>query len=119
MVAALFIVGGLLFALRGTENGAPANNVSIEGGVQVVEIRAKGGYQPRNSAAQAGVPTIVRFKTSGTFDCSSFVRFPSLNITQNLSASGITEIDVGTPAAGALQGMCGMGMYRFQIDFQG
>ena len=94
------------------------NNVSIVEGKQIVEIHAKGGYQPRKSIAKAGVPTILRFDTDGTFDCSASVRIPSLNINKNLPASGTTDIDLGDQKQGVLQGMCGMGMYPFEIEFQ-
>ncbi len=121
LVAAVLIGGAILLARGGSpqQNAAvPANNVSIVDGKQIIEISAKGGYQPRSSIAKAGMPTILRFNTNGTFDCSSIVRIPSMNITQNLPQSGNTDIDLGTSQLGTLQGTCGMGMYRFQIDFQ-
>lgn len=97
----------------------PANNVSIVEGKQVIQINAKGGYQPRVSTAKAGIPTVLRFNTSGTFDCSSFVRVPSLGVSKALPQTGSTDIDIGTRQVGTLQGMCGMGMYPFEVDFQG
>ena len=95
-----------------------ANNVRIIDGKQIIEIRAKGGYQPRQSLAKAGLPTILRFDTNGTFDCSSSVRIPSLNISQILPQSGSTDIDIGNPKTATLYGTCGMGMYPFEVDFQ-
>ena len=100
------------------DNSIPANNVSIVDGKQIIEIRAKGGYQPRKSIAKAGMPTILRFNTTGTFDCSSSVRIPSLNISKGLPQSGSTDIDIGIGNLGALQGSCGMGMYPFEIEFR-
>ncbi len=85
---------------------------------QIIEITAKGGYTPRKSVAKAGIPTILRINTNGTFDCSSSVRIPSMNIFKSLPPSGITDIDLGTPQKGALNGSCGMGMYPFEIEFQ-
>jgi hypothetical protein len=32
--------------------------------------------------------------------------------------NGNTDIDIGTPQVATLQGLCVMGMYRFEIDFQ-
>jgi len=122
LVAGLFI-GGAFFLSNGNGGSKPpeevnANNVSIVDGKQIIEIRAKGGYQPRKSIAKAGLPTILRFNTSGTFDCSSAVRIPSMNISKILPQSGATDIDLGTPKLGVLQGSCSMGMYPFEIDFQ-
>ena len=119
----IFILAGLIGVgyLLGNKNTAPkitsANNVSIIDGKQIIEIRAKGGYQPSISNAKAGVPTILRFTTSGTFDCSSSIRIPSLDITKTLPQSGATDIALGTPQPGNLQGSCGMGMYPFTIAF--
>ena len=96
----------------------PINNVSVVDDKQIIEIRAKGGYQPRKSIAKAGIPTILRFNTNGTFDCSSFVRIPSMNIYKSLPQSGATDIDLSTQPAGTLNGSCGMGMYPFEIEFQ-
>lgn len=116
------IIGGamLLTSNIGSSGSSavPANNVSLENGSQVVDIQVRGGYQPQRSIAKAGVPTVVRFATNGTFDCSSSVRFPSLGISKLLPATGNTDVDVGVQPAGVLNGSCGMGMYRFQIVFQ-
>lgn len=97
---------------------ANANNVSVVDGKQIIEISAKGGYQPRKSIAKAGIPTIIRFDTKGTFDCSSSVRIPSMNISKNLPQTGSTDIDIGDSKLGTLKGSCGMGMYPFEVEFQ-
>ncbi len=94
------------------------NNVSIIDGKQIIEIRAKGGYLPRKTVALAGMPTVLRFNTSGTFDCSSSVRIPSMGISKYLPPSGTSDIDLGESKVGTTQGTCGMGMYPFEIDFQ-
>ncbi|MEK7463544.1 MAG: cupredoxin domain-containing protein [Patescibacteria group bacterium] len=121
IIAAAAIIGGaLIFANGGTSSSGAvrANNVSIVDGKQIIEIQAKGGYQPRKSTAKAGIPTIIRFNTKGTFDCSSSVRIPSLNISKALPQSGSTDIDIGVGKVGVLKGSCGMGMYPFEVEFQ-
>ena len=122
LCAAALIVGAILISQRGS-SGAPGaaasagSNVSIVDGKQIIEIQARGGYQPRASSAKAGLPTIVRFETNGTFDCSASVRFPSLGISKFLPQTGATDIDIGTSTVSTLHGSCGMGMYPFEIDF--
>lgn len=123
------IIGGALVYTRGgfkntnstinEENSGSVNNVSIVDGKQIIEIKAKGGFLPRESFAKAGIPTILRFDTNGTFDCSSSVSIPSIGVSKILPSSGVTDIDIGTQPATVLNGTCGMGMYPFQIDFQG
>ena len=108
-----YVVGG-----GSTKSVAPsAANVRMKNGTQMVEIRAKGGYNPRVSIAKAGVPTVLRFITSGTFDCSASIRIPSLGVSQILPQSGSTDVAIQNPAAGILQGTCGMGMYPFSVQF--
>jgi plastocyanin domain-containing protein len=121
IIIAIVLIGGAFMLANnsgGTNSTANANNVSIVDGKQIIEITARGGYQPRNSVAKAGIPTIIRFETSGTFDCSSSIRIPSLNIFKSLPQTGSTDIDVGTQSVGKLVGSCGMGMYPFSVEFK-
>lgn len=120
IVAAVLIGGSFIFTRSGGDTGqvANANNVSIVDGKQIIEINARGGYQPRKSIAKAGIPTIIKFNTKGTFDCSSAVRIPSLGISKSLPQSGSTDIDIGSGEVGTLKGSCGMGMYPFEVEFQ-
>ena len=95
-----------------------ANNVSVVDGKQIIEISAKGGYSPRVTNAQAGILTVIKMDTQSTFDCSSTVVIPSLGYRKNLPPSGETLIGVPPQKAGTkLQGLCGMGMYNFSINF--
>lgn len=94
------------------------NNVSMVDGKQIITLTAKGGYSPRKSKAKAGVPTILKVSTNGTFDCSSSIRIPALQLSKNLPTTGETEIDLGNPKVGVFNGTCGMGMYPFEIEFQ-
>lgn len=119
------ILGAAIIFSRGGGNTEPntitapkENNVTVVDGKQIIEIDAKGGYLPRKSVAKAGVPTVIRFNTANTFDCSSSIRIPSMDISKILPSSGSTDIDVGTPSAGPLKGSCGMGMYPFEVEFQ-
>ena len=98
--------------------GIDGDNVSVVDGIQIITLRARGGYQPRNSVAKAGIPTVIRFVTNNTYDCSSFVRFPSLNILKTLPPTGTTDVNIGSQEAISLKGSCGMGMYPFQVDFK-
>lgn len=115
VILALMIVSGGDSVVNSVADG---KNVTVVEGKQIINITAKGGYSPLRSVAKAGIPTILRVATDGTFDCSSYVRVPSLNIGQSLSSSGTTDIDLGSPKEGILHGTCGMGMYPFEIDFQ-
>ncbi len=115
IIGSIFIVGQ-----RGQSRGSDvsANNVSVINGAQIVEIMARGGYYPGISQAKAGVPTVLRMKTNGSYDCSSAVSIPSLGVFKNLPASGSTDIEIPAQSAGTrFLGTCAMGMYRFEVDF--
>jgi len=88
-------------------------------GKQIIEIMVKGGYSPRKTIAKAGIPTILRMKTNGTFDCSSSLMIPQLNYRKVLAPSGIEEIEISVSQAnGTLRGLCSMGMYNFEVNFE-
>ena len=122
IVVSILLIGGAVVLSR-TQNGdvpteeVAGANVSMEDGVQIIAIDAKGGYLPRKSVAQAGIPSVIRFNTAATFDCSASVRIPSLDISEMLPQTGSTDIPIGTPEVGPLQGTCGMGMYPFEVEF--
>ncbi len=117
-----FVVGiGIIF--WGGSKGNPneivsAQNTEIKDGIQYITIKAKGGYTPQKSIAKANIPTILRFDTDSTFDCSSSVRIQSIGMSKILPQTGSTDIDLGNPKLGLLQGTCSMGMYSFEIDFR-
>jgi|SRR3989344_9069580 len=113
---ALIVAIGIIFA--GGSNSKLVQNVEIRDGVQYVTIDARGGYAPRVSLAKAGIPTKLIMNTKGTYDCSAALVIKSINYQKILPQNGKTEIDIGTPKVGEpLQGVCGMGMYSFQIRF--
>ena len=120
--AAIILIGGALYFTnaipKNTQVEPAKNNVTIVDGKQIIEIRARGGYTPEKSVARAGVPTIIRLTTNGTFDCSSEVRIPSRDISVRLPSKGSTDVDLGVNKVGLLQGMCAMGMYPFEIVFE-
>ena len=72
------------------------------------------------SEALAGIPTKLIIKTDGTYDCSAALVIRSVGFQKILAQTGEEVIDLGTPQIGeSLQGVCSMGMYSFEIKFQG
>ena len=93
-------------------------NIKEEGSVQIIRILAHGGYSPRQIFAKAGAPVRIEMETRGTYDCSSVFVIPSLKYQKRLPPTGITIIDVPAQNPGtSLVGLCGMGMYSFEIKF--
>lgn len=123
LISALLVGVGFLtflsFPKSSPETSAPtANNVRQENGQQTIEITAKGGYSPRVTIAKANLPTTLKVKTQGTFDCSSSLTIPQLNFNQILSNSEEVEIPIPSQKSGSIiRGLCSMGMYNFEIQF--
>lgn len=115
MTSVLWFVSGK----TGTDgNLGDTSAVSIVAGRQMIDILAKGGYSPRVIAAKSGLPSVLRVKTSGTFDCSASLVIPKLSYQKFLRPSGIEEIAISPEQAqGALTGLCAMGMYSFRVNF--
>lgn len=118
-----FVLLAIFFikSLNSDSNTTPQNQpstVSESGGTQYIDITAKGGYSPGNITAKANTKTVLRVKTSATFDCSSALVIPSLNYRKNLPPTAVTEIEIPPQEKNAvLKGACAMGMYRFAINF--
>lgn len=114
---------GILFAFGiifyGGKQSASVEKVEIRDGVQYVTISARGGYSPAVSNAEAGIPTKLIVETRGTYDCSAALVVRAANFQEMLPQTGTAEIDLGTKKPGEkVEGVCGMGMYSFEINFQ-
>jgi len=121
IVISIALVGGTLYFVRdkSASSGGEATqsqNIEIRDGVQYVTITAKGGYSPRVTEIKGGLPTKLIVKTNGTYDCSASLVVRSAGFQKILQSTGEEIIDLGTPKSGdKVQGVCGMGMYNFQI----
>jgi plastocyanin domain-containing protein len=118
LILGLVIAFSIIFS-SGPNSTGSAGGVVVKDGVQYITIGAKGGYYPRITEAKAGLPTKLIVKTDGTYDCSASLVIRSVGFQKILPQTGETEIDVGIKKAGeTIQGVCGMGMYSFEVNFQ-
>lgn len=124
--AAVFVLAaGLLFAVLRktafTAGGSDARQSAVAmpvSGKQVVEVNVKEGYQPREIAAKAGVPLLLKLKTQGAFDCSTAFSIPKLGLGAQMPPNGETTLEIPPQKAGdTLTGVCRMGMYSLVIRF--
>jgi len=114
---AILVVIGIVFS-GGPQTTELKQAVEIKDGVQYITIEAEGGYSPRVTEAKAGMPTKLIMKKNGAYDCSASLVIRSIGFQKILPQTGEEIIDLGTPKAGVpLQGVCGMGMYSFIINF--
>jgi plastocyanin domain-containing protein len=127
IIAGLLIGLGIIFLGGSKGNNTSANNVAqgstdnivVKDGVQYITVNVKGGYSPRVTTAKAGIPTKLIMKTNGTYDCSASLRIGSVGFQKVLQNTGEETIDLGTPKAGVpTQGVCGMGMFSFVVNYE-
>jgi plastocyanin domain-containing protein len=119
IISIALISGTLYFISDKSPSGgvvAQSQNVEIKDGVQYVTVTARGGYSPRFSQIKGGLPTKLVVKTDGTYDCTASLVVRSVGFQKTLQPTGEEVIDLGIPKSGdKVQGVCGMGMYNFQI----
>ncbi len=122
IIISIAIIGGTLYfvsekpTVSDSGDVTQSQNVEIRDGVQYVTVTAQGGYSPRMSVIQPNLPTKLIVKTNGTHDCSASLVIRSAGFQKILQPTGEEVIDLGTPKSGEkIQGVCGMGMYNFQI----
>lgn len=120
IIAGLVIGLAIIFTSGGNNTGNitsdSGKNIEIIDGVQYVTVTARGGYSPRNSVVQSGIPTKLIMKTENTYDCSLALVIRSIGFQKMLESSGEEIIDLGILESGStLQGTCSMGMYSFAI----
>lgn len=124
ITGALILSIGIIFfgaskSKNNTDIGKAVQNSEIKDGIQYITVNAKGGYSPKVSRALAGIPTKLIVKTDGTYDCSAALVIRSVGFQKILAQTGEEIIDLGIPKVGqSLQGICGMGMYSFEINFR-
>ncbi len=117
LIAGVFI-GGIVFMISSateevaTQEQGSAANVSVVDGKQIIEITAKGVYSPKKTTAKANIPTVIKLKTNGTFDCTRSLNFPNLKLKKFLPPTGETLIELPEQKSGSLlTAACSMGMY--------
>ena len=122
ILVGVVLFGGLMVLVSrsnpGTE-GASSQSVREENGVQIIRVLARGGYSPRRIAAKSGMPVRLELETKGSYDCSTAFTMPALGIRKQLPATGVTKINIPAQQSGSvLRGLCSMGMYSFDIQFE-
>ncbi len=126
LILGIAIIGVGLFAIGYNNTSSnpkaevdnPINTPVIEGNKQILDLTAKNGYSPAIINAKADMAAVLKVKTNTTFDCSSALTIPKLNVSKNLPPSGITEIEIPAQKPGTvINGTCSMGMYNFKIQF--
>ena len=84
-------------------------------GVQEVEVRVKGGYEPAVLQVRRGTTVRVTFDRQETSGCSEEVVFPDFGIRRFLPAFEKTTIEIQPTKSGSFAFTCGMSMLQGQL----
>ena len=85
------------------------------GGVQVVEVTVKGGYQPAAIVAEAGRPLRLNFTRRESTPCGEEVVLPEFGRRAHLPEGKAVPIEVTPEQPGEYEFTCGMNMYKGRI----
>ncbi len=88
-----------------------SENVTVAGSGQTVRMtQTPSGYSPADTVIYAGLPTTWLIEGTSPFDCSAFLRVPSLGVEVDL-AQGVNTVELPAMEAGEIPFTCAMGMY--------
>ncbi|GAA4077385.1 heavy metal translocating P-type ATPase [Actinomadura miaoliensis] len=107
VLAALTLIGGLTWFFFGPRR---ARSARIDGGVQRIQIRVRGGYTPNLIRVRQGMPVELVFDRQESGDCTARVVFPDLRVSAALPAFERTTVRLRPRQAGRFGFACGMNM---------
>lgn len=88
---------------------------TVAGGVQVVNVTVKGGYQPSAIVARAGQPLRLNFTRRESSLCGEEVVLPEFGRRAHLPENKTVPIEIVPPQPGVYEFTCGMNMYRGKL----
>ncbi len=95
--------------------GEPVAARAAEGGLQVIEVTVKGGYQPASVVAKAGRPLRLNFTRREATPCGEEVVLPEFGRRAHLPVNQTVALEVTPPAPGEYEFTCGMNMYKGRL----
>jgi plastocyanin domain-containing protein len=85
------------------------------GGVQVVDVTVKGGYQPAAILAEAGRTLRLNFTRREATPCGEEVVLPEFGKRAHLPEGSPVAVEVTPAGPGVYEFTCGMNMYKGKI----
>ncbi len=113
LVGGIGMIGLVYWFFFGPKEAKQA--VITAGGVQEIQVRVEGSYQPDIIQVSAGRPVRLVFDRREDVGCSDTVVFPDLGLSQPLPAFAKTAVEFTPAKTGELAFSCGMNMYRGKL----
>ena len=85
------------------------------GGLQIIDVTVKGGYQPAHIIARAGQPLRLNFTRRESTPCGEEVVLPDFGRRAHLPENRTVSVDIVPPKPGEYEFTCGMNMYRGRL----
>ena len=85
------------------------------GGLQIVDVTVKGGYQPASITAEAGRPLRLNFTRRESTPCGEEVMLPEFGRRAHLPEDRTVSLEVTPQEPGEYEFTCGMNMYKGKI----
>ena len=95
--------------------GEAVSAAGVAGGLQVVDVTVKGGYQPAAIVAEAGRPLRLNFTRREASLCGEEVVLPDFGRRAHLPEGQAVAVEILPPAPGEYEFTCGMNMYKGKI----
>ena len=92
--------------------------VAEVGGVQQVQIKVKGGYDPDVIVVKRGKPVQLHFNRQESAMCSEMVIFDKIDQSAKLPEGETVTIEFTPEEAGEIPFQCQMGMLRGKVVVQ-
>jgi plastocyanin domain-containing protein len=88
------------------------------GGIQVVDVTVRGGYQPAAIVVKAGQPLRLNFTRRESTPCGEEVVLPEFGKRAHLPENKTVPIEITPEKAGEYEFTCGMNMYKGKLIAQ-
>ncbi|HEX8175804.1 MAG TPA: cupredoxin domain-containing protein [Pyrinomonadaceae bacterium] len=88
------------------------------GGLQVIDVTVKGGYQPQSIVAKVGQPLRLNFTRRESTPCGEEVVLPEFGRRAHLPENKTVSIEIVPPKPGEYEFTCGMNMYKGKLIVQ-
>ena len=91
---------------------------TFAGGIQVVDVTVRGGYQPAAIVVKAGRPLRLNFTRRESTPCGEEVVLPEFGKRAHLPENKTVPIEITPEKAGEYEFTCGMNMYKGKLIAQ-
>jgi plastocyanin domain-containing protein len=85
------------------------------GGIQIVDVTVKGGYQPASIVVEAGRPVRLNFTRREASLCGEEVVLPEFGRRAHLPEDKTVAVEVTPEKPGEYEFTCGMNMYKGRL----